>query len=84
MVYVSFLNMRKGQAFAKVIVDGVSNEASNRHERYTKLHSSCTASSTITIGNGCIGEIKRIQVYSPAASQPSSTNVFLSFCLIKY
>jgi len=75
MVHVSFLTTLKDQGFSKIIVNGASNEATYTQITNTLPYSSCLTSSAFTVGNGFIGELKRIQVYSPAAYRPNDSKL---------
>ena len=77
MVYVSYFRTVKGQGFSKILLDGISEETSFTWVSGASDYSTCTAMSSIKVGNGFIGEIKRIQVYSPAAYRPNTSKKFI-------
>ena len=74
MVYVSFLSLHKGQGYSKIVINGASDSAAITRITTARDYSRCTAMSNIRFGNGFVGELKRIQVYSPAALIENSCN----------
>ena len=66
-VYVSFLSLQKNQGYSKIIINGASGGTIETWISNARDYSLCTDISNLKFGNGFIGELKRIQVYSPAA-----------------
>jgi len=73
MIYVSFFNTYGNQGYSKIVIDGVTSAADTLIQG-TQNPEACTTNSQVKFGQGFIGEIKRIQVYTPAAFIPNSCN----------
>ena len=71
MIYVSFFNTYGNQGYSRIAIDGVVSAAGTLIQN-TQNPESCTTNSQVRFGQGFIGEIKRIQVFTPAALVPNS------------